>query len=303
MEIIDKFCWEEHKKVVTQDQHKIQGLKNLAYWNLSSASPPTPEHHHTDIIEIHCLIKGKRISRVNGRDYTITGNELFLTFPHEEHSNGSYHQSPCSFYGFQVDIRDRKHLLGLNEEYSAALYKILTSLEFRHLRFDPADRQLLQLAFDNICDGDPDALRLGVQYLSCFLFKIPEFIPVSSDYKPIMDGNIKRALELIEKEFREILHLQELAVVSGYSLSRFKIKFKEEVGITPANYILFKKLEYAKTLLKTTEKSVTQIALDAGFSSSNYFSTVMKRLTNYTPGEYRKHFAGDRKIPGSSSAS
>jgi len=294
LEIIDQFCWEEHKKVITHDKHKIQGLKNLAYWNFSTAIPPTPVHHHTDIVEFHCLIKGKRVSLVDGKDYTITGNELFMTFPGEEHSNGSYHQSPCSFYGFQIDLRNRKNLLGLNEEYSAALYEIIRSSEYRHLRFEPSDRLLLQQAFENISDGDPQVLRLGVQYLSCFLFKIPEFIPVTSRNTSTIDSNIKRVMDLIEREYRDVLHLHELAVISGYSLSRFKSKFKEEVGMTPANYIVFKKLEYAETLLKTTDKPVTQIALDAGFSSSNYFSTVMKKLTNYTPGEYRSHFRKSR---------
>ena len=290
MEIFDTFCWEENKKVITQEKHKIIGLKNFAYWNISSAFPPTPLHHHRDIVEIHCLIKGKRISRLNEKEYTITGNELFIIFPNEEHSNGSFHQSPCSFYGFQLDLTKGSTLLGLNEEYSRALEKIITCRDYRHLRFDPADNQLLRQAFENISDGNPDALMLGVQYLSCFLFKIPEYIPVSPARKISHDKNIKRVLELIEKEYREIIRLQELAVISGYSLSRFKSKFKEEVGITPANFITFKKLEYAKKLLKTTDMPVTQIALDAGFSSSNYFSTVMKKLTNYTPGEYRKLF-------------
>ena len=140
----------------------------------------------------------------------------------------------------------------------------------------------------------PEALRLGVQYISCFLFKIPDFIPVRQGKKKIMDPNIQRVLGHIENEYTEIIHLGELAAISGYSLSRFKIKFKDKVGITPSNYIRFKKLEYAKYLLRTTEKTVTRIALDSGFSSSNYFSTVMKNLSNYSPCEYRDFYKANR---------
>ncbi len=289
MEIFDDFCWEDHKKVITREKHAIPGLGNLAYWNLSKAIPPTPVHHHSDIVEIHCLIKGKRVMQVNNEEYTITGNELFITFPYEEHSSSNFHLSPCSFYGLQIDLKNRECLLGLNRRYSKALSDILLHLEYRHLRFTPMDQHLLKQAFENISDGDPDSLRLGVQYLSCFLFQIPDFHPVGQKEKKILDVNIKRVMDHIEKEYLESIHLQELAVISGYSLSRFKIKFKEEVGITPASYITLKKLEYAKKLLRTTDRPVTQIALDAGFSSSNYFCTVLKKLTSYSPNDFRRN--------------
>lgn len=288
MEIFDEFCWEDHKKVITFNQHKIPGIKNFAHWTLARATPATPLHHHSDIVEMHCLTKGKRVCTVNEETYTVTGNELFVTFPYEPHSNENYNLSPCSFYGLQIDLKDKENLLGLNREYSLAVYDILTTLNFRHLRFTTAEQHLLKLAFENISDGAPGALFLGVQYLCCFLFKIPEFIPIRKEEKKILDKNIKRVLDFIEIRFKDNIHLQELAVHSGYSLSRFKIKFKEEVGITPANYITFKKLEYAKFLLRTTEQPVTQIALDAGFSSSNYFCTVLRNLSNYSPSEYRQ---------------
>ncbi len=289
MEIFDNFCWEDHKKVITSEEHGIPGLGNFAHWNMAHATPATPDHHHSDIVEIHCLAKGKRLSVVNGEVFTVTGNEMLVTFPYESHHNGSYNLSPCTFYGLQINIKDPEHILGLNREFSLAIHRILINLEHRHLRFTSGDQQLLKQAFENISDGDPDALKLGVQFLSCFLFKIPEFIPVrEEEEKKIKDANIERVLEYIERSYKESLLLKELAVISGYSLSRFKSKFKEEVGLTPANYITFKKLEYAKHLLRTTELTVTQIALDAGFSSSNYFSTVLRNQSSYSPSEFRR---------------
>ncbi len=288
VEIFDEYCWEEHKKLITHSQHGIPGIGNFSYWNLSRAYAATPMHHHSDIIEIHCLIKGKRVCEVGNETYTVTGNEMFVTFPYEDHSNSTYHLSPYSFYGFQVNLKDKEHLLGLNREYSLALCDILSTLPHRHLRFSPQDKQLLKQAFDNISDGDPGALYLGVQYLTCFLFKIPEFFPIRQEQKKVLDVHIERVLAFIEKNFLSSIHLHDLAVLSGYSLSRFKIKFKEEVGITPANYITIKKLEYAKQLLATTDYSVSQIALDAGFSSSNYFGTVMQKFANCTPSGYRE---------------
>ena len=292
MEIFDTYCWEEHKKVITHAQHGIPGIGNFSYWNLSRAWAPTPKHYHSDIIEIHCLIKGKRVCELGDKVYTVTGNEMFITFPYEEHSNSGYHLSPYSFYGFQVNLKDPEHLLGLNREYSRALFTILSSLPHRHLRFAPQDTLLLKQAFDNISDGNSEALYLGVQFLTCFLFKIPEFVPVNENQRKVFDPNIQRVLDYIEKNFREPQQLHDLAVLSGYSLSRFKIKFKEEVGITPANYITIQKLEYAKKMLIRTDYPISRIALDAGFSSSNYFTTVMQKLAYCTPSGYRELHRG-----------
>ncbi|MDC7230669.1 MAG: AraC family transcriptional regulator [Sphaerochaetaceae bacterium] len=287
-EIIDTWCWEDHNKVITYDQHKIQGLKNITFSNPSTATPPSPEHYHSDIIEIHCLIKGKRVCHVNNETYTVTGNEMFLTFPFEPHHTSRYHSSPYTFFGLQIDLKDQDHLLGLNVEYSRALYKLLTSCEYRHLRFPASDAQWLKQGFSYISDGNESSKMLGVQFFTSFLFKIQDFIPVKRDQKVIFDSNIKRVIDHIEKQDSENTSLQELAAISGYSLSRFKSKFKEVVGFPPASYITLKKLEHAKQLLAHTDLSITQIAMDAGFSSSNYFCTKMKNLTSYSPIEYRR---------------
>ncbi|MDC7232776.1 MAG: AraC family transcriptional regulator [Spirochaetales bacterium] len=288
LELIDEFCWEKNNKTITYDHHGISGLKNFAHWSMPTASRPTPLHHHSDIIEIHCLSKGKRSCHVQDKTYTITGNELFISFPFEPHYSSSNDLSPCSFYGMQIDVSKKDDLLGLNPEYSRALYDLLTTLNHRHLRFTTSDQKLLSMAFNNIGDNDSFSIMLGVQYLCTFLFKIPEFIPVRRESKSIRDENIKRVLEVIDRHFLESPNLKELAVVSGYSLSRFKVKFREVVGFPPANYITYKKLEYAKQQLADTEDSITQIALDSGFSSSNYFCTVFHNSTQYTPSEFRK---------------
>ena len=267
--------------------HKIEGLRNIAHWNLPRASSPVPLHHHPNIIEFHCLTKGRRVFHLEEKTYIITGNEMFFSLPYEPHYTSSNDLSPCSFFGFQIDVTQKDELLGLNREYSLALYQMLTSLNYRHLKFSLNEKQFLRLAFENICENTVSSRMLGVQYLSSFLFKIPDFIPIINEVKRINDPHIKRVIHHINEHYSENLQLKELSAISGYSLSRFKIKFKEVVGIPPANYITFKKLEYAKELLEQTSEAITQIALDAGFSSSNYFCTVFKNFTNYTPSEYR----------------
>lgn len=290
-EIFDEYYWDQYKKVITQEKHQVKGLKNFEHRILVSAAPPTPLHHHSDIVEIHCLTKGKRFCFVNNQQYTITGNELFITFPFEPHNNGNFGQSPCSFYGFQIDLKERESILGLNKEYSNSLKTMLTTLPERHLRYTSTDALLLKQAFEMFASGTAEEVKTGVMYLCCFLFKLPEFTPVKHGGIRHIDKNIQRAITHIERNYQEVLRVQDLADIAGYSISRFKAKFKEDVGMTPANCITYQRIEHAKVLLKETDTPITNIAFDAGFSSSNYFCTVFKKVVNHSPSAYREYYS------------
>ena len=128
----------------------------------------------------------------------------------------------------------------------------------------------------------------GVQYLTCFLFSLQSRQPVSKRQQREIDTGIQKSIEYIREHIHETIRLEELAGVSGYSLSRFKYKFKHEIGITPAEYITLQKIELAKTRLTQTDVSITELAYSLGFSTSNYFSSVFKKIISCTPREYRR---------------
>jgi AraC-like DNA-binding protein len=90
--------------------------------------------------------------------------------------------------------------------------------------------------------------------------------------------------------FTEKPSLQSLARVAGYSLSYFKSKFREETGLTPAAYLSLLRLELAKDRLANTNCSVTQISEDLSFSSTSYFTAAFKKMTSFTPKEYREKY-------------
>jgi AraC-like DNA-binding protein len=86
-----------------------------------------------------------------------------------------------------------------------------------------------------------------------------------------------------ERDFR----LDDLARHARLSLSHFKKRFRTETGLSPRQFILRDKIEAAKRVLCHQDTSVTNLALDLGFVSSQYFATVFKRITGLTPSDYR----------------
>jgi AraC-like DNA-binding protein len=98
---------------------------------------------------------------------------------------------------------------------------------------------------------------------------------------------IEAAVREIESRPQETFFLKDLARQSHLSLSRFKTRFKSETGIPPKQFILQCKLAAARERLVSTDDSICQIAMDLGFSSSQYFATVFKRLMGISPKECR----------------
>ena len=78
-----------------------------------------------------------------------------------------------------------------------------------------------------------------------------------------------------------------MAAVAGLSASRFKARFKEEVGIPPREFVLRTRIEEADRRLEAGREPITNIAFDLGFSSSQYFATVYRRYTGTTPRSRR----------------
>ena len=292
-EIFDDFIWTKQKKIITRNKHQIASLGNISHFSTNTASPPAPMHYHSDIIEIHCVLKGNFSTFIEktGRitEYEITGNQVFFTYPFELHGNGNEPVAPCEFYAFQIAIDSPSHMLGLNAEYSKMLVRQLMQLPNRQLQLEPASMNLFRNAFAYFSQLTSDSNTIGCQFLNCFLFELQFLKPITHKTVQQTDERIRIAIQYLTQNVRENLQLTDLADAAGYSLSHFKIKFREEIGITPAEYITMQKIDLAKQLLVGSDAPITDVAYSLGFSSSNYFCTVFKKIMNCTPSVFRQH--------------
>lgn len=96
----------------------------------------------------------------------------------------------------------------------------------------------------------------------------------------------------LEQALRENLShqwtLEEMAALVGLGNTTFSEKVKNYTGFSPLNYLINIRITEAIKLLKRPNVHVTDIALDVGFYSSQHFATTFKKLTGYTPSEFRK---------------
>jgi AraC-like DNA-binding protein len=96
----------------------------------------------------------------------------------------------------------------------------------------------------------------------------------------------------LEQTLRENLShqwtVEEMAALVGLGITAFSEKVKSFTGFSPLNYLINIRISEAIKLLKRSDVNVTDIALDVGFYSSQHFATTFKKLTGYTPSEFRK---------------
>jgi len=116
-------------------------------------------------------------------------------------------------------------------------------------------------------------------------------IPPSSG---LTRNQARRVLDYIESHLSSELTLGELARIAGLSLHHFARMFKRTVGIAPHRYVLERRLERAKGMLRRTGISLVEISLSTGFASQSHFTSTFRRLVGPTPTEFQ---ARARKQP------
>ena len=89
--------------------------------------------------------------------------------------------------------------------------------------------------------------------------------------------------------------MEKISAEFYISKSNLSHTFKKEVGLSPMQYIMQRKIGEAQSLLVETSKAIQDIEYKLGFSDSAYFSKMFKKYVGVTPNEYRKHFAGRRR--------
>lgn len=255
--------------------------------NLLRAEEGLIEHIHPGAMEICYLQSGRRTYRVRGRDYVMQGNDVFVTFPDEPHGSGRRPHERGLLYWMQVILPEKpRTFLGLSPKQGWQLAKGLRSMPRRFFR----GRREMQTLFEGVFrypapTMTPRETLAAAVRIQMFLLAVIDCSHAGA--KKTITEDIQRALDCIAANMEGQIILDTLAETAGLSTSRFKAKFRQQVGLPPGEYVLREKIQRAEALLKETDESVTRIAMRLGFGSSQYFATVFKRFTRKRPGDVR----------------
>jgi AraC-like DNA-binding protein len=99
---------------------------------------------------------------------------------------------------------------------------------------------------------------------------------------------LRRARDLIDREYGEPLDIERIAREAGYTRFHFTRSFASAYGETPSAYLTRRRLERAKTLLRDANLTVTEVCMLVGFESVGSFSSLFRRVVGITPSAYRE---------------
>jgi AraC-like DNA-binding protein len=101
---------------------------------------------------------------------------------------------------------------------------------------------------------------------------------------------MKRLQQHLAAHIAGSISLSDMAAAAGLSKMHFAAQFRATTGFRPHEYLLFQRIEQAKIAMTNSELSLAEIALSVGFQAQAHFSTVFKRFTGKSPGQWKQEY-------------
>jgi AraC-like DNA-binding protein len=218
------------------------------------------------------------------KTYTVKAGTCFLLFP------GIWHRyRPHPKHGWE------EYWVGFNGSYPTELMQngnFTPESPFIEVGLNTELLDLFHLLIKKV-----QIAELGYrQIISGLALQILGHLHTIAKYKPDGEnGNSKWMMQgkfLLQESIDSPENLEEVLKDLPMSYSSFRKIFKEQMGISPNQYVLELRLDKAMQLLRATNMSINEIADQAGFDSISYFSRMFKQRTSISPKEYRAGFGG-----------
>lgn len=246
-------------------------------------------HSHGNCYEIVQVIAGEGTFIIDNEIYPLEGGAVYLINGIDIHCSNP--KKPEAYIrnkvvisaGFIHKVADaldcREVLEGL---FGGGKSILLTEEWFQYI-----DRRMKQIGDALASDlyGRRIGVSLGVLDICNALYHHSQaaVLPV--------EGILGEAMKYINDHITEKILLDEICAHINMNKYHLCHLFKQTTSMTISEYILEKRLSIAKRKLLMTEYSLSEIALDTGFGSFSYFSTVFKRNVGISPREFRRQYA------------
>ena len=282
----------KERTVLTHGQIGVPGVRVFGYDVTTHAKSPLMLHFHRNCFELTYIAKGSICFSSGEHLYNLSGGDLFLTQPNEVHNTGEVPLSLHRMFWIQLDVSDPNGFLYLQEKEAARIITALSAVKNHVVTLDTDTTcKILEGVFGCFYGNDNSRKYEGAALLVLFLYRV---LSSAEKTRFSLTPDIGRAVNYVLDHIEDPLSIEQLASISLLSASRFKQKFKEQMGITPRDFVNKQKVKGAQELL-AEGKNITETAMELGFSSSSYFSVVFKRFTNDTPLQYTKSIQKKRR--------
>ncbi|WP_240417328.1 AraC family transcriptional regulator [Paenibacillus periandrae] len=254
---------------------------------------PIHTHHGT---EIYFFIQGDATLLIGDVIYSPSPGDMFIFNGSVLHRINPSKETPYvrSYVNFnELFIQDV--LTGEMIDKLSSLFQFPNGLL---VRWDPEECEQIKELFIALRDEDEkESVGFKVMmktYLVQMLFKIYRKTKQLYSFHTVpthsqKQSSVRRVLHFINQNYTETFSLDELSKVLHLNKYYICHSFKEATGYTVNNYLIRKRIEEAKKMLLSTDRSVLDISEKLGFNTPVYFSRAFKQYVGISPQSYRRH--------------
>ena len=259
------------------------------------------QHRHTEL-EISLILNGNGIYKTEHGDEDIKKDDIFLF------STNEYH---CITDIFPTDGNEYMELL--NVQFSPSFIIDNAALEnasYMNVFFRRNGFFRNKLTRNNPCGDKIRALFSQIRSecenkQPCYITQVKnklldmlililrhygfaDFSVQRKDYRRYAE-NLQKAVTFMNEHFTESITLDEIISHAKLTKTHFFALFHEAYNMTPWEYINIKRIDHALQMLRSSDLTVLNIAMQCGYNNTANFNRIFKKVTGITPREYRKN--------------
>ena len=238
-----------------------------------------PHTHYCS--EIFYVTEGNGQFQIEDKIYPVHAHDVVIVNPNVVHTELSHNANPLAY--IVLGLEDVELTSTEEKDVSFCILNLKEIKEIVRFYFDQIIKEMKETTPDSqvLCRNLTENLIIHLSRQADFVVTLA----------PIQKRNPRVCISVrqyIDHHFKENITLDMLAELSHVSKYHMVHVFTEEYGISPINYLIYKRIEEGKKLLQTTDYSLALIGRTLGFSSPSYFSQAFKKQVQCTPMEYRK---------------
>lgn len=257
----------------------------------SFARRPSPH------LQFFYINEGKFEWVINGNHFTLYPGDMAIVLPQQEIGSEKGFLdlgivSRIAIAPEQFGINSQLRLgswSGINENETRSIGKLLSLNPISVLSKLPSAGHIFQTLQKEMAEQEIGYTVRVNQLIDELLISVVRHLTRQNN----LQRDFPQTFMKLEQNLRSHLDhqwlVEEMAVLVGLGTTAFTEKVKNYTGFSPLHYLINIRIAEAIKLLKNTSEPVTDIALATGFYSSQHFSTTFKKLTGYTPSQFRKN--------------
>lgn len=282
------------KKLKKQDYFDDPALPLQVH--IRDPQPEFPLHAHS-FDELVIILQGTAVHCVDNQPIPVKSGDVFVVSCRHGHQYHDMHGLALANILFDsralgMNRWDVRALPGFHALF--ALEPVLRAQHKFNSRLHLSDSQL-RYAKELVQDlqRETGTRNPGYRVMAEGLFmQLTVFLSRCYSDKPSPESHdllrLGDTIAFIETRFSEKITLDDLAKKSQFSKRHFQRIFQECMGRSPIDHLLRIRVQKAAELLRNSDRKITDIAFDCGFSDGNYFTRQFRKMTDLSPSEYRR---------------